>query len=80
MKESSKRGEYKGPTEARRRAVKKFREQSADRVELLLPRGEKQIIKDHAEAAGQSMNAYIIQATRKRMKEQDESAADQTEE
>lgn len=71
MKESSKRGAYKGMTDARRKASKKFREESADRLELLLPRGEKETIKDHATAAGQSMNAYCLQAIRDRMGQQD---------
>lgn len=71
MKESSKRGAYKGMTDARRRAVQKYRETTGAQINLLLPREEKQVIKDHAAAAGESMNAYILRAVRDRMGQQD---------
>ena len=71
MKESSRRGMYKGNTPARKRATKKYLSETVDRIGLLLPRGKKQIIKDHAAAAGESMNAYINGAIDARMRQQD---------
>lgn len=62
MKESSKRGAYKGMTDARKRATDKYRAERVDQIGITVPKGKKQIIRDHATAAGLSMNQYINQA------------------
>lgn len=38
-----------------------------DRFNFFVPKGEKEIIKNHAAAAGQSVNAYILEAVRARI-------------
>ena len=38
-----------------------------DRINLLVPKGDKDEIKAAADAAGQSVNAYILDAVRERM-------------
>ena len=49
-------------SEARKRATYKYIAKSYDRIVLNLPRGERDGIKKAAEAAGESVNAYIKRA------------------
>lgn len=42
-----------------------------DRICLVVPKGKKSAIKEAAKAAGQSMNAYILEAVEKRMEEEE---------
>lgn len=45
----------------------KYNDKAYDRIALFLPKGEKDGVKTAADAAGQSMNAYIKQAIAERM-------------
>ncbi len=45
----------------------KYNAKAYDRINFVVPKGQKDIIKAAAEAAGQSTNAYIVQAVRERM-------------
>ena len=45
----------------------KYNAKAYDRINFVVPKGQKDIIKAAAEAAGQSTNAYIVQAVRDRM-------------
>lgn len=38
-----------------------------DRINTVVPKGDKDVIKAAADAAGQSVNAYILQAIEERM-------------
>ena len=51
------------PSEARRRAIKKFDAEKVDRVTIRLPKGSKEIIKK----AGYSVNQYVIHAVMQQM-------------
>ncbi len=46
------------------RAVNKYIAKSYDRINLTLPKGEKEIIKAHADENGESVNAFIQRAIR----------------
>ena len=59
-------------TEARKESNKKWDAANLDRVSIALPKGKKDEIKAAADAAGESMNQYIIGAVDQRM-EQDKS-------
>lgn len=61
-----KKSTYKGNTEARRRAAKKYSEKLDD-IRLRGPAGSKENIKKYADAAGVSLNQYILDAVRMRM-------------
>ena len=59
---------------AQQRAVHKYVKANYDRLELSVPKGEKDKIKEAAQAAGQSVNNYIYQAVCRQM-EHDRQAA-----
>lgn len=58
-------------SEARKRANKKWNDANMavkyDHAHLVIPKGDKDVIKAAADAAGQSVNAYILQAVEERM-------------
>ena len=58
-------------TQARRDANKKWNDANLkeryDRVQLVLPKGEKDVIKAAADKSGCSLNAYVVEAIRQRM-------------
>jgi predicted HicB family RNase H-like nuclease len=63
-------------TVAQQKAVHKYVKNNYDRLELSVPKGEKSTIQAAAQQAGQSVNAYIYEAVRRRMEqEQAEQAA-----
>lgn len=60
-----KKGRY---TEAQAKAAKKYLKESVDDVRIRVPKGQKAVIKDHAEKQGESMNAFVIRAIDETMK------------
>jgi len=48
--------------ESQRKAVAKYNAANYDRVELRLPKGKKSPVQAHAEAQGESLNAFINRA------------------
>ena len=49
-------------TEAQAKAAKKCLKESVEDVRIRVPKGQKAIIKSHAEKQGESMNAFVIRA------------------
>lgn len=49
-------------SDAQKRAVAKYNAANYDRVELRLDKGQKDVVKAHAEAQGESLNAFINRA------------------
>ena len=49
-------------SKAQQKAVNKYVKENYDRVELRLEKGKKEITKAHAEAQGESLNAFINRA------------------
>ncbi|MDO4295001.1 MAG: ribbon-helix-helix domain-containing protein [bacterium] len=47
-----------------------FNKMNYDRVEIIVPKGQKAVIKEFAKAAGQSVSEYISQAVRERMEKE----------
>ena len=58
-------------SEARKAANKKWNDanmkEKYDRIQLVVPKGEKEIIKSFADKSGESISAYIVEAVRRRM-------------
>jgi predicted HicB family RNase H-like nuclease len=54
-------------SEARARANKKWDAENTERINLIVRKGFKAQIKAAADAAGESLNGYIIAAAKKRM-------------
>ena len=48
--------------DSQKRAVAKYNAANYDRVELRLEKGRKEAVKAHAEAQGESLNAFINRA------------------
>ena len=60
-------------SDAHKRAVAKYNTANYDRVELRLPKGQKDTVKAYAEAQGESLNAFINRAISETM-ERDNAA------
>ena len=54
-------------SKAQQKAVTKYMKENYDVYQIRMPKGEKARIKDHADAVGESLNGYILQAVRDRM-------------
>ena len=54
-------------TEARKEGNRKWDAANLDRISIAMPKGKKDDIKAAAEAAGESMNQYIIAAVDQRI-------------
>ncbi len=49
-------------SKAQQDAVNKYKRANYDRMEMLVPKGKKEIIKAHAESMGESVNGFIRRA------------------
>lgn len=49
-------------SKAQQKAVHKYIKANYDRMELTMPKGQKEIIKAHAQARGESVNAFVTRA------------------
>lgn len=49
-------------TEAQKRASEKYLKESVEDIRIRVPKGQKEIIKTHAETLGESMNQFVIRA------------------
>lgn len=61
-------GAYTGYTEARKAANAKYEAETVERISLVLQKGEKSIIKAHAETRSESVNGFIKRAITETMK------------
>jgi len=57
-----KKSAYKGNTDARRRASSKYLHETVEDIRIRVPKGQKAIIKAHAESVGESLNQFVIRA------------------
>lgn len=57
-------------TTAQQRAVHKYVKNNYDRLELSVPKGEKEEIQQAAKQAGKSVNAYVYEAVKYRMEQE----------
>lgn len=55
-------------SKAQQKAVHKYIKANYDRMELTVPKGQKEAIKAHAVARGESVNAFIGRAIQETMK------------
>ena len=49
-------------SKAQQKAVHKYVKNNYDRMEITVPKGQKAVIKSHAEQQGESMNQFVIRA------------------
>ena len=60
--QEDKKSAYTGQTDARRKASAKYLKETVEDVRIRVPKGQKAVIKEHAEKQGESMNAFVIRA------------------
>ena len=58
-------------SKAQQKAVNKYMKSNYDRVNLVMPKGKKDIIQSHAAQQGESVNAYINRAIDEAMQRDD---------
>ena len=58
-------------SKAQQKAVNKYMKSNYDRVNLVMPKGKKDIIEAHAAQQGESVNAYINRAIDEAMQRDD---------
>lgn len=63
-------------TEAKRDGNRKWDAANLDRISLALPKGQKDVIKAHAESMGESVNGFIARAIENQMKQDSETAGE----
>ena len=51
-----------GYTEAAKKATYKQRNEKLDRLEIYIPKGEKELIKDHVIKTGESVSSFVYRA------------------
>jgi len=56
-------------SKAQQKAVHKYVKNNYDRIELTVPKGQKDIIKAAAESVGESLNTYVRNAIDQRMEQ-----------
>ena len=54
-------------SKAQQKAVNKYVKENYDRVNVNMPKGQKDAVKAHAEAQGESLNAFINRAVTETM-------------
>lgn len=59
-------------SEAQKKAVAKYNATNYDRIELRVEKGQKDIIKGHAESKGESLNGFINRAITEAIKRDNE--------
>lgn len=62
-------------SKAQQKAVNKYMKENYDRVNLTITKGKKDIIKSHADARGESVNAFINRAIDETMQRDTEGKA-----
>ena len=66
-------------SDANRRAVAKYKKENYDQIQLRVPKGRKDEIQAHAEAQGESTNAFINRAITNQMERDNSSSIDTAE-
>ena len=54
-------------TDAQKKAIKKYLHESVDDLRIRVPKGQKDIIKAHAESRGESLNGFVVRAINETM-------------
>lgn len=72
--QEEKKSTYTGQTDARRRASAKYLKESVEDVRIRVPKGQKSLIKTHAEKQGESMNQFVVRAINETMERDNQGA------
>ena len=55
------------PSDAQRRAIRKYQQEKLEDVKFRVRKGQKQVIQEHAQQQGESVNAFLTRAVRETM-------------
>lgn len=55
-------------SKAQQKAVNKYVKNNYDRINVTFPKGQKDILKEHAAQQGESVNAFIVRSVNETMK------------
>ena len=72
-----KKSTYTGNTDAHRRGNAKYLKETVEEFKIRVPKGQKAIIKAHAEGQGESLNAFTIRAIDETMKRDTEKGLEE---
>lgn len=61
----------KSTTPAQKRATAKYLKERVDTLRIRVPKGQSDVIKDHAAAHGESMNRFVVRAINETMRRDD---------
>lgn len=59
-------------TDAQKKAAKKYLAESVEDIRIRVPKGQKAVIKSHADKNGESMNAFVTRAITETMEREAE--------
>jgi len=59
---AEKKSTYTGQTDARRKASAKYLKEVVEDIRIRVPKGQKEVIKAHADKQDESMNTFVIRA------------------
>lgn len=59
-------------TEAHKRAYKKWQSEKVDDLRIRVPKGQREVIREHATSQGEAINAFVLRAIAETM-ERDKS-------
>ena len=57
-------------SDAQKEATARYNKKAYDRIDVVVPKGQRQIIKDFAASQGKSLNRFICDAIDEQMKEE----------
>ena len=60
-------------SDAQKEATARYNKKAYDRIDVVVPKGQRQIIKDFAASQGKSLNRFICDAIEYQMKETDQN-------
>ncbi len=50
------------PTEAQKRAIEKWNREKVDDLRIRVPKGQREVIREHAASQGETINAFVFRA------------------
>ena len=60
-------------SDAQKEATARYNKKAYDRIDVIVPKGKRQIIKDYAAAQGKSLNRFILDAVEEQMKKENKT-------
>ena len=59
-------------SDAQKEATARYNKKAYDRIDVVVPKGQRQVIKDYAASQGKSLNRFICDAIEKEMNKETE--------